>query len=322
MENFRFADALTGNTIECTYPGLQALSLGKSEEENNCTSIFFPGCSFINYALPLVKSVYELLEDAHVVDGISLLCCGKILAYEENGHEVRAAFEKELIEAFAKTNITKIISACPNCVFALRPVLARDSRTSHIEVIPLVTQMLDLGYRLDADTVERMVREEYENNQARYDVQAALEPLLLAPKDSCPDKKTGEFASGLREILPSNLQVEMKHNKAHSVCCGSLARAAGKNDLADKQAQTHSEEVRSAGASALITSCVSCAYQLTVSQHAVPIFHYLEFLFNWRIPWGLADEYMKLRFLFDDSSALQSEGKRPFVGLDGPKAES
>lgn len=53
-------------------------------------SLFFPGCSFINYGLPLVQ--VNTPADAGRVDGISLLCCGKILSYEP-GDAVRASFE-------------------------------------------------------------------------------------------------------------------------------------------------------------------------------------------------------------------------------------
>ena len=36
--------------------------------------------------MPLVQSVYDLLKGANACDGISLLCCGKILEYEGDAY--------------------------------------------------------------------------------------------------------------------------------------------------------------------------------------------------------------------------------------------
>ena len=76
------------------------------------------------------------------------------------------------------------------------------------------------------------------------------------------------------------------------------------------------------GARAIVTACVSCTFQLMMAQREVPVFHYLELLFNWRIDWYHADAYMKLRFLFDDSLGVekQGQGARNFVGLGGEGA--
>ena len=90
MDEYAFEDALANSKVTCTFPGLEAVSVASSGE-SACESLFFPGCSFINYAMPLVQSVYDLLEGAGQVDGISLLCCGKILEYEGDGGAARAA---------------------------------------------------------------------------------------------------------------------------------------------------------------------------------------------------------------------------------------
>ena len=93
MDEYRFEDLLAGGTVTCSYPGLETVRVGGVSDAESCESLFFPGCSFINYALPLVQSVYDLLVNAGQCDGISLLCCGKILEYEGDGGAARAAFE-------------------------------------------------------------------------------------------------------------------------------------------------------------------------------------------------------------------------------------
>ncbi len=60
------------------------------------------------------------------VDGISLLCCGKILSYEADGAELMKSFQLQLCDHLADTGIKRIVAACPNCVKALREGLALD----------------------------------------------------------------------------------------------------------------------------------------------------------------------------------------------------
>lgn len=327
MDPYVFEDALTSSEVTCDYPGLQALMVERAEAPRPCPTLFFPGCSLINYALPLVKSVYDLLQGAGWADGISLLCCGKILSYEPDGKTLRKAFEGELVEHLVAARVERIVAACPNCVLALRQALGRDERTSGIEVIALPKLLSDLGYRVDEGVAHDMIARElrlrhpdwYDEAGAPTEACEAPEKLLFMPKDSCPDKRAGEFADGLRAIMPEGSLVEGEHVRRDSICCGSLARAAGKFDLADEQARGHGSEAAALGASAIVTACMSCSFQLTMAQHEVPVFHYLELLYNWRIDWYHVDSYMKLRFLFDNSLGVtrESSGKRSFVGLGG-----
>lgn len=332
MGPYIFEDALSGGSVSCEYPGLEALMVRGGGVPGTCRSLFFPGCSFINYALPLVQSVYDLLREAGRVDGISLLCCGKILSYEPDGKALRTSFEAQLREHVAAAGVERIVAACPNCVKALRDALAHDERTASVQVVALPAELAELGYRIDAGTARRMLSDELarlgmaggnagtEGAPDAEDSSAPeTRPLLFMPQDSCPDRKTGEFADGLRALLPPELVVEGEHVRKNSVCCGSLARAAGKFELAEKQAHGHGDEASDLGASGIATACVSCSYLLSALQRQVPVFHYLELLYDWRIDWYTADAYMKLRFLFDESLGVveAAGGERPFVGLGG-----
>lgn len=303
MDEYTFEDALVGATVTCSYPGLQAVRTNHGELDGNCTSLFFPGCSFINYGLPLVQAVNDLLVQAGSVDGMSLLCCGKILQWEPNAEEVRPAFEQQFRDHIAESNIKRIVAACPNCVLSLRTLLAEEERTAGIEVVPLVTELVNLGYSIDADVAAGL---------ARQDPRIADEDqAVFCVKDSCPDREPGEFADGLRAIMPAGMTVEPEHNRKKSLCCGSRPRAAGRMDAAVKSCVMNHDEAKAAGANALVTSCMSCTFLLSVLAPDLPVFHYLELLYDYRIPWEYSDQYMKLRFLFD--SAL---GTREFYGLE------
>lgn len=304
--DYQFKDALTGSTIESEFPMLDTrISRGEIE---HCESLFFPGCSLINYALPLVSAVYETLQQQEIADGISLLCCGKILSYEPDGDAKRASFEQQLVDRLLETDIKRIVAACPNCVKALREAFAKDERMAEraIEVVPLSVELAKVGYRVDPSVAAQLIKGDAE------------ESVLLCTHDSCPDRDTGEFADGLREIIPEGLWVDPAHARNRSLCCGSLPRAAGKFEAADKLAHRNGEEAVEVGADALVTSCLSCAFQLSFCQPYVQAVHYLELLYSWRVDWSLTGGLMKLRFLFDENlgaEEVESSG-RTFVALD------
>ena len=306
MDEYSFEDALAGGSITCTYPGLETVRVAGAADSESCRSLFFPGCSFINYAMPLVQSVYDLLESAGECDGISLLCCGKILEYEFDGGASRAAFEQQFRDHIAKTGIERIVAACPNCVHALRKLLAADEATSSIEVVPLPRVLVDMGYRIDPETAASVVAADNRIEEG--------EPLTFCPKDSCPDRSTGEFADALREIMEQTSLVEPKYARKRSYCCGSRPRAAGHYDLGDKMARRQGEHAREQGANVLVTACISCTFSILGAGCDVPVFHYLELLFGWNIPWYYAEGYLKLRFLFDDAEAAR-DGVRDYKGL-------
>ena len=309
---YSFEDVLTGATVACGYPYLQSHYVKKSAGAILCESVFFPGCSFINYGLPLVQAVYDTLRQAGSVQGISLLCCGKILSYEAGGDELRAHFEQQFRDHLKASGVKRLVAACPNCVVALRTACAADPATKDIQVVALPQELARLGYRIDPGVAQSVAALGYPEG-------AAPDNVVFCPHDSCPDREIGEFAEGMR-LLAENLPVvEAAHHGRKSVCCGSLPRAAGKFEAADKCAQLCGSESAAAGASAIITPCVSCSFQLTVAQHEVPVFHYLELLYDWRIDWAHADMYMKLRFLFDDvphKTGAQASN-RAFVALGG-----
>ena len=318
MDTYSFSDALTGSTIQCEYPGLQTLMVVSDGMPEPIDTLFFPGCSFINYGMPLVDAVYATLKDAGVVEGISLLCCGKILRYELNGAEIRASYERQLCERLSALGVKRIVTACPNCVMALRGALTRDAATADIEVIPLPIVLADLGYRIDKEGALALLSAVVDAGKDYFEPGLSEREPLFCIHDSCPDRKTGEFASGVRTLLADEAYNECEHNRKTSFCCGSLVRATGNYEAADAQAQRHGDEAIAAQATGIMTACVSCAFQLSMAQRRVPVFHYLELLYNYRVDWYGADAWMKLRFLFDESLGVDEfqKGHRTFIGLE------
>lgn len=306
MDDFELVDALTGDTVIRNGKTGQ-LSIAHSDGASlGCKSLFFPGCSMINYAMPLVNAVFDTLVQHGEADGISLLCCGKILSFEPNGEILRASFVDELKDHIADAGIKRVICACPNCMKALTNAFSSDERTSCIELIALPQVLASLGYKVDGSVASRIVCGDEHKD------------VLLCVHDSCPDRDYGLYARGLREVLPSSMFAEPKHCRRKSVCCGSLPRAAGNNEAADKCANINAREALEVKSDAIVTACMSCTFQLNMAQKQIPAYHFLELLYDWPINWAAVGPYMQVRFLFDNvmgATALDANSARKFEGL-------
>lgn len=304
MAEYLYQDALTGSSVALDDTGL-ARVVERAVPSESCHSLYFPGCSFINYAVPLMEALYQTLQQHELVDGISLLCCGKILSYEPDGEATRARFEQQLRERLAQSAVERIVVVCPNCAKALSEALAADESTASIAVVPALELLADVGYQIDREQAAALLGKPGES-------------ITLCPHDSCPDRESGDFARALRRLLPADSWKEPAHSFARSLCCGSLLRAAGKYEAADKLSQRNIEEAQEVQADAVVTACFSCAFQLSMTQQIVPVVHGLELLYNWRINWAQAGAWMKTRFLIEETEApevSQEESGRSFVAL-------
>ena len=299
MEDQTYVDVLTGSQVART--GGMFARIGAAAGATHAECVFFPGCSIVNFAPELLDGVYRLLREHGVADGISFLCCGKLLAFEPEAETVIPAFRRQFACALAERGVRRIVTACPNCTAELRTLIEREG-VADVEVVVLPQLLAELGVSVGEEDAARFL--------AESGVACAGRAPRLAVHDSCPDRKTGEFARGVRALLPEGLLVEMEHNHASSRCCGSLAKAAGKDELATRQAVERGEEGRAAGADALVTVCMSCASQLSFFQESLPVFHYLEILLRRRIDWKNLPPYLSVRFLFEPH-----EGRRAFEGL-------
>ena len=110
MDECTFDDALTGASIAFD-KATGSVQLAAGAAQAACKSLFFPGCSLMTYALPLVQAVDATLREAGEVDGFTPLCCGKILEYEPHGKELRASFEDDLTGLVAASGAERIVAA-------------------------------------------------------------------------------------------------------------------------------------------------------------------------------------------------------------------
>lgn len=301
------SDALTGHVIAVSADGAAARVVEKRPVEG-APSVFFPGCSLVNYAPALVSVLSDYLKGEGIAQGTSLLCCGKILDFEEEGAARRAAVDEKMREAFARAGVRRIVAACPNCAAALRGALAVSGAPA-VKVVPLPRALADVGCRIDEGALARTL--------AAKGVSCDGSARLWV-HDSCPDRGEYGFGHGMRELLPEAFLIDANRAPA-SRCCGSTARAAGRFEAAASQGARRAETAASFGADALVCGCMSCAASLTMAQTALPVFHYLEFLCEYPMDWRLLARPMALRFLLEDRPRGADDFGRDFIDLSQPE---
>lgn len=304
MEDILITDALTGRVVAVAADGNSA-RVSEGNDRPHAASIFFPGCSLLNYAPALVSTLGAFLVDAGVVEGTSLLCCGKILDFEEDGAAHRCAADVALRRAVAAAGVGRIVAACPNCAAALRRALSGGDGVPSVEVVPLPQALAEAGCRIDGDAVARVL--------GAKGVLSHHGPRLWV-HDSCPDRGDYGFGRGVRAMLPHEMLIDENLVPA-SRCCGSTARAAGRFEAALAQGARRGDEAASRGASALVTACMSCAPSLAMAQTALPVVHYLELLCDYPIDWRAAARPMALRFLLEDGREASEIDGRAFMRI-------
>ncbi|NHM15576.1 hypothetical protein GMI69_02665 [Eggerthellaceae bacterium zg-887] len=311
MDEFRFLDVLAGREVFVAADGMTARAADAVAPDAACESLFFPGCSLVNYAPALVAVLADYLAGAGTATSTSLLCCGKILDYEEDGRRRRDAFDERLRKAVAKAGVRRFVVACPNCAAALRRAFEGVDDAPEVAALPRV--LAEMGCRIDEDAVRRVLAAKgFSLPEGRS--------VRLWVHDSCPDRGVGDFARGVRALLPEGSVANDDPAQAAG-CCGSTARAAGKEQAALAAGRRRAETAADAGADALVTACMSCAASLTTAQDDLPVIHYLELLCDYPLDWRALARPMALRFLLEDDEASEAhtpsggEAGRPFINL-------
>ena len=309
MDELYFDDALTGHRIALRADGAGARVCGRGAGAGKPRAIFFPGCSLLTYAPALAAVLGDYLAETGIAEGVSLLCCGKILDFEEGGTARRAAADGRLRAAVAAAGVERIVAACPNCAAALTAALAGGDGPV-AEVVPLPAALAQAGCAIDPAGAAAVL--------AAMGV-AQGRPCRLWVHDSCPDRGAYGFGRGVRALLPPAMLIDENRAPA-SRCCGSTARAAGRVDAALSQGARRAEVAASFGADGLLCACMSCAPSLALAQDGLPVVHYLELLCEYPLDWRAVARPLAVRFLLEDGDGPAAGEGRSFIAL-GPRGE-
>ena len=310
MDGILMTDVLTGCAVAVAADGSSA-RVSEGGSRTRAASVFFPGCSMLNYAPALVSTLSDYLAQAGVVDGTSLLCCGKILDFEDDGAARRAAADEALRRAVEAAGTERIVAACPNCAAALKRALSTEAGAPGAEVVALPKVLAELGCRIDPATAREVL--------AAKGFAGKDAPKMWV-HDSCPDRGDYDFGRGGRAMLPPEMLIE-DNLEPSSRCCGSIARAAGRHEAALAQGARRAEHAARHGADAMVTACMSCAASLASAQDGLPVVHYLELLCDYPMDWRVAARPLSLRFLIENERKAP-DGGRDFVLLPAREGEA
>lgn len=218
----------------------------------NCTTVFFPGCSVSGYSSDLVNKNYEFLSEKIDNIGLLLTCCGKPSLDIGDEKSFNNDF-KGVKDVFEENGIKKVIACCSNCYNTIR-------KYSNVEVISLWEVLKDIG-------VPSNVKGIYKNSE-----------LDITLHDPCPIRKESQIHESVRFILDEiGLEYkEFERNKEKTQCCGAGGMMMSTNrNVAIKQMKHRAESTDS---SHIISYCESCVQSMITG--GKKSLHILDFLFN------------------------------------------
>jgi Fe-S oxidoreductase len=286
----------------------EQLGLQYSEPEGECPTLFWPGCALATYASELNMAVYAWLRERLLVDGITVRCCGNILRAAATPAE-QLLYLQQLRQFLLDHQVRTLITACPNCFYALRDLCANPPDT-----LPTGSSEYEMGWRSSSNASKQheganrcggALKDGLQPITVRILSDVLLEQgLYLTPKhlgaqtvaihDSCPDRQQGIVAQSVRALCQDLTIIEMRHNRQHSRCCGLANLMFLKSpESSERLRQQRLREFRDTGAHVLLTYCMSCPQALRSDatcvagnlQPAVRAQHYLEPLFGVTVNW-------------------------------------
>jgi len=216
--------------------------LGDFDRELNqkAENVYFIGCVGQYREEDATEATLELLDRLDVdYTLIEEVCCSGVL--EDVGHSINTDLSNRNIETILATGAKRVITGCPYCyrTFKNKEAYAK-LQENGIEVVHISQFLKDMDLGVTTD-------------------------LKVTYHDPCDlGRHCGIYEEPRKTItaMAENF-VEMDHNHATSLCCGSgggVRGAYAKNSIA--MAKRRLQEALDTGADILLTECNSCVHNL------------------------------------------------------------
>ena len=258
--------------------GYQDIAHLEQARDENCDTLFFPGCTLASYAPDLTREICAHLASLGISAVISEECCGSPLKSAGFGERYRA-FKAGLANQIIDAGIKRVVCVCPGCEKELR---SASPAMDALEYVSLPQLLADKGCRVNQEAVASSLSELSGSPKEQSD------SYKLAVFNSCFDRED-IYAAGIRAMLPSHLLGETPHRPANALCCG----AGGAASLVDsaigvRRAQAALDEGKNSDL--LLTSCPTCSYTLAYQQRqsgekSVLTCNYLELIYQSSFDW-------------------------------------
>lgn len=231
------AEAVTGGSgqFRAHWPLLFFESMGTSPLlswiglPENCTTVFFPGCSLAGSRPQRVTQVYESLKTLYPALGVVLDCCSapsQILGRKER-------FTKSitsLIDNLQGVGIEKVLVACPTCYFIFS----------------------QYGKGVQVSTVYQELALLKENF-------SQLNPFTVTVHDPCSVRCQPAVHEAVRTLIGQlgGEVDEMKHHGVKTICCG---QGGAVNTISPQYGSGWAlERCQEAGDRVILTYCSCCS---------------------------------------------------------------
>ena len=208
---------------------------------NKGNTLYYPGC-LGKYVLTGEAENYKKILEKIGVDFITLpneLCCGSPVLNAGYEKDARKLARKNL-ELFKEHNITKIVTNCPACFKTFSQDYKEMMPDWKIEVEHIIPVILRYLKKKGIDNIP--------NEKVAY-------------HDPCHLGRHSNIYNEPREILErlGYEVVEMRNNKANSLCCGGGAGLRSNNpELASKIAKERIKQAQEINVKKIITPCPLC----------------------------------------------------------------
>lgn len=211
------------------------------ERNQKAEYVYFIGCVGQYREDEATEMTLELLDRLNVdYTLIDEVCCTGVL--EDVGHKLNEDYAKQNIDVIKATGCKTVITGCPYCYRTLKNKEAfKGLEEAGIGLVHISQFLKDFELGVTTD-------------------------LKVTYHDPCDlGRHCGiykEPRETIRKIAPNF--IEMDHNHASSLCCGSGGGARGayaKNSIS--MAKNRLDEALATGAEVLVTECNSCVHNLS-----------------------------------------------------------
>lgn len=266
-------------TVMSIYRELNGIRYDELNPNQESAVVFFPGCTMLSYSPELTNAIFNNLALQYKELTLLTDCCGMPLY--QLGLESRGDnYVNALMTKLSKLKAEKVIVACPNCYYQLRPFL------KNTEIALMTT------YEALSDSV--VFNKRIEETASK----------VVTVHDSCPDRFEGIFASQARKALLNKGYplVEMEHNQKMAVCCGSGGQITHfRPDLGESSVKSRLDEAKNSHAQILTAYCLGCVLNLSKVPGVTQAQHVLNLLLE----------------LEQDFEGLKNKSKSMFEGAEG-----
>ncbi|MEG2262595.1 MAG: FAD-binding and (Fe-S)-binding domain-containing protein [Raoultibacter sp.] len=213
--------------------------------------LYFAGCtaSFVN--TDVAQATVELLDRSGIeftYMGCEESCCGIPMKMAGRWDLFEEIYEHNVAEA-RKRNVKTVVTSCPACGLVWK------------ELYPEIAARRGEPYEFEVKHYSEIVSEAIGNGRLAFDHPVNA---CVTFHDSCHmGRAQGNFEAprDIIKAIPGIDLVEMEHNRAEGLCCGSVLTLVGDTPVAPVLGKLRLDEALEAKAEAVVALCPCCQVQ-------------------------------------------------------------